>query len=144
MPELSNDQIDKHFAGNPHYGGCYPKDELPARLGNKFAILNMQNADDGHGTHWVLLYNVRPREVIYFDSMGEVPPVKIKQFMARTGKKQTINKYQLQPLNSTSCGWWDIAAATAFDKGQSLPQFISHFSQHDIGGNDRDLHHLFF
>lgn len=144
MPELSNDQIDNHFKGDAAYGGCYAKDEMPRNLAGKFVILNMQNSDDGQGTHWVLLYNCKPKQVIYFDSMGEVPPVKVKEFMNRTGKKQVFNKYQLQPLNSTSCGWWDIAAATAFQHGQSLSQFVSHFSQHDIKGNDRDLHKLFF
>jgi hypothetical protein len=144
MPELSNVQIDEYFHSNPDYAGCFAKDELPMDMGNKFAILNMQNSRDGGGTHWVLLYNVDPKQVVYFDSMGEVPPVKIKQFMNRTGKKQVVNKLQLQPLKSSSCGWWDIAAAVAFEKGQSLSQFVSHFSQHDIEGNDSDLHRLFF
>lgn len=143
LKELSNVDLDKCFASDSSYGGCYSKDQLPRTLGSKFYVVNMQNEKDGGGTHWVLLDNRNPKLVQYVDSMGEVPPTIVKKLMSSTGKKKAINKFQLQPMGTDACGWYAIAAATTFQEGKSMADFISHFDLQNPHNNDRILASLF-
>lgn len=143
LKELSNDDIDRCFAGDSDYGGCFSKDRLPKSLGSKFYVVNMQDEEKGNGTHWTMVYDCKPSEVIYMDSMGEVPPQSVKKLMNKTRKKQLINRFQLQPMGSSSCGWWCIAVAKALEKGVPMEDFILHFDMHDPEKNDKTLAALF-
>lgn len=143
LKELSNVDIDRTFVSDPSYGGCYSKDQLPPHLDAKFYVLNMQNENAGPGTHWTMLDNRDPKIVQYFDSMGQVPPTIVKKLMNSTRKKKVINKFQLQPMGSVTCGWWAIAAATAFEEGKSMADFIAHFDLQHPAANDSILASLF-
>lgn len=139
LRELSDKDIDAVFQNDPGYGGSVSKDRLPSSLPKKFYVVNMQNENDGSGTHWILLDNRNPKTVVFSDSMGEVPPRSVKTLMTKTHKPQTINKFQLQPIGSSSCGWWCIMTAQALAKGMPLSDFISHFSMNDPPKNDQIL-----
>ena len=112
-------------------------------MNGKFCVVNMEDSDKGHGTHWVLLYDVRPSEVIYFDSMGQVPPTQIKAFMKRTGKKQVINKLELQALGSVVCGYWCEMVADLLNKGESMSAIQHHFSDTSPQYNDELIKRYF-
>ena len=142
LKELSNRDIDAMCNNDRGYGGCFSKDELPRSLGRKYYILNMQDSNDGGGTHWVLLDNRSPKAIQYFDSMGSIPPSIVKRLMRTTGKKQVINKFELQPVGSVTCGWWAIAAAKALEK-MEMSDFISHFDMNNFKRNDKTLATLF-
>lgn len=146
LPELTNNQIDEHFAHNPHYSGCFPKDRLPSTrdLSNKFVFVNLQSSTQGNGTHWTLLFNCRPDCVIYFDSMGEVPPNEVSLRMRETNKKQIYNQHDFQPLNTSSCGWWCIYVANLLQKGKSLDEIVAHFHNSNVGHNEELLRNYFF
>lgn len=77
------------------------------------------------------------------DSMGQVPPSSVKRLMNATRKKKVINKFELQPLGTDACGWYAIAAATAFGEGKSMADFIAHFDLNDPSKNDTILARLF-
>lgn len=139
LKELSNVDIDRMLHNDRGYGGCMSKDDLPRTLGRKFYILNMQDSEDGGGTHWTLLDNRQSNSVQYFDSMGQVPPKIVKRLMRSTGKKQIINKFELQPMGSVTCGWWAIAAAKALGNGMPMADFITLFDMHDFKKNDKEL-----
>lgn len=141
LKELSNVDIDQMASSLRGYGGCMSKDELPRSLGRKFYVVNMQDSNKGGGTHWVLTDN-RGKQVIYFDSMGEVPPTSIKSRMKATGKKQVINNIELQPMGSVTCGWWCLAAAKALQH-MSLSDFVREFSPQDFKANDKQLASMF-
>lgn len=143
LKELSNVDIDKCFVSNPGYGGCYSKDQLPRSLGGKFYVVNMQSENAGSGTHWTMVDDRNPKIVNYMDSMGQVPPSSVKRLMKDTGKKQVINKFELQPMGTDACGWYCIAAATAFEEGKSMSDFISHFDLNDPSKNDKILAGMF-
>ncbi len=144
LKELSNVAIDRALATSPSYGGCYSKDKLPSPpLPSKFYVVNMQNEQAGGGTHWVLLDNRNPHTVNYFDSMGEVPPTSVKRLMASTGKKKAINRFELQPMGTDSCGWWCIAAAAAAEEGKTMSDFISMFDLDTPTHNEKLLASMF-
>jgi hypothetical protein len=127
LPELSNQFIDRYYKQQPHYAGCFPKDKLPTDIAGKFCIVNLQSSRAGDGTHWTLLYNVNPSSISYFDPMGEIPPESVERVMNKTGKRCEINNIDLQPINSSSCGWWCMYAADHLLKGWSLPTITSTF-----------------
>lgn len=130
LPELTNVQLDHHFGNNPYYVGTYAKNQLPSeeKLKGRFIITNLQSSDAGHGTHWTLLYNVNPKTVIYFDPIGEIPPQSIHNLMEKTGKSTQVNAYDLQPLGTSSCGWWCIYVAQRLLSGKSLDSIVHEFS----------------
>lgn len=80
---------------------------------------------------------------VFVLQMGQVPPTEVKRLMVKTGKKQSINKFQLQPMGSDSCGWWAVAAAQSLGAGIPLADFILHFDLKDPPKNDRILASMF-
>lgn len=145
MPELTNTQIDQHFAHNDSYAGCFPKNKLPSagELSNKFVFVNLQSSTQGNGTHWTLLFNCQPRNVIYFDSMGQVPPQEVTARMKETGKSQQYNTHDFQPIDTSSCGWWCIYAANVLQRGKSLDDIVQHFHNSSVGHNEELLRNYF-
>lgn len=73
--------------------------------------------------------------------MGEVPPTKVKKLMNGAKKQQVINRFEIQPMGSVTCGWYCITAAKALTKG-TMEDFIAKFSMRDFKGNDRTLRRL--
>jgi hypothetical protein len=108
---LSNFEIEDFLTNDPLFGGSFSKDMLPFPPQPKFYILNLDKST-GPGTHWVLLYNVRPSHVIYFDSFGMPPPRIVNKYMNQTGKRIVINKVNLQNIKSNCCGWYCLYVAT--------------------------------
>lgn len=102
---LSNTQIDNYYAGNGYYGGCYPKDELPDKIENKFYIINLDDSD-GEGTHWTLIFNVNVPAVIYFDPFGVVPPMNAIRLMKTSRKRIYYSMLELQNIMSNLCGYY--------------------------------------
>lgn len=135
--ELSNQDLDAYFAGNRDYHSCISKNQIDQSLNGKFCVVNMQDSGAGQGTHWTLLYDVRPDECIYFDSMGQVPPKKVKDFMRKTKKYVIYNPLQLQALGSIVCGYWCEMIADLLNKGESMQQIIAHFSSSSPKHNDQ-------
>lgn len=143
FPELSNTDLDRYFASDPHYHPAISKNELSDSSRNHFTVLNLQSSDAGGGTHWTLLYDVRPHEVIYFDSMGNVPPRKVASFMKRTGKERIYNPLQLQAMGSVLCGYWAEMIADLLNRGQSMENIYQHFSSSSPTHNDDVIRQYF-
>jgi hypothetical protein len=49
------------------FGGVYSKDQMSELKRDKFYIINLQDHDEGNGTHWTVLYYNKPLDSIYFD-----------------------------------------------------------------------------
>ncbi len=89
--------------------GVYSKDELE-RI-DKYEgsyYVNMQDSDDGNGTHWVFMYIDKEGKALYFDSFGIPPPVEIENFL-KMFKPFYVNDRQIQDMKSTNCGFYWIA-----------------------------------
>lgn len=63
--------------------------------------------------------------------------------MRATGKDKAINKFQLQPMDSITCGYWCIAAAKAFDRGMPMADFIAKFDLQNPKKNDMTIKRMF-
>lgn len=139
--ELSDVQINNIFAGNPQYIPCVSKNQLTSAkdLGNRFVIVNMQDSNKGNGTHWVLLYNCLPNHIIYFDSMGEVPPQNILKIIKQSGKKLLKNPYELQTMGTVTCGYFCIVVVMMLHGGYSFQKILESFNLNDTSSNEKKV-----
>jgi len=133
-------------ADHKFVGKVYMKDELPDTLEkNKWYIINLQNSDEGNGTHWVCFKTPASKEpMIYFDPLiGGDPPIEVLEHAKKSGVQ--FHMMEIQNENSTACGWFCVACILS-DKGAGsslvhFKRFISHFS-FDTDRNDLILHNL--
>lgn len=103
LQELSNfDILDILDKKNISINGVYSKDLLP-KLKKGFYVINIQNSQDGDGTHWTCLYFGDNN--IYFDSFGSPAPVEVQEHL----KDYFFNDKQVQNIDSSACGYYCIA-----------------------------------
>lgn len=124
------------------------KDALPFQLEKGWYIANMQNQDEGNGSHWVcFLYD--GLESVYFDSYGVDPPMDILSRVAHNNRPNEIllpqevqnaihiiNKKQIQALlGDDNCGLYCIGIICFFsqfnnvENSKKLKMFQNIFSR---------------
>lgn len=91
--------------------GVFSKDKLPDTPSHGGYVINMQDSDEGHGTHWVALVVHPDRRAEYFDSFGIGPPTAVSDFIAP--RRIEWSQKHIQNINSGVCGsyclaflWW--------------------------------------
>jgi hypothetical protein len=106
---LTNFEIED-IADNLKLGiiGVFSKNQLPHRRAVGSYYVNLQDAEDGDGTHWVFFKIFDDAKAIYFDSFGLPPPQDINKFLLPF-KPVASNNRQIQDLKSEMCGWFCIA-----------------------------------
>lgn len=68
-------------------------------------IINMENSDDGAGTHWVAIWFDKNQSIpLYFDSFGIDPPMAMIEFMKKWHNKCIFSTKEIQNINSGFCG----------------------------------------
>ena len=95
----------KDFKLDNHFGGVYSKDQLPELIKDKFYIINLQDQDDGGGTHWTVFYYNYPSTSIYFDSYGFIAPQDVQNKIT----PYIFNDAEIQDFNSSACGYFCIS-----------------------------------
>jgi hypothetical protein len=101
---LSNVDIERILKSrNINVNDIISKDLLPEKLKNGWYIINLQNHNEGNGTHWVCLKV--GEQNLYFDSFGVIYPSIIEQKLNNV----LYNVKQIQNFKSSSCGWFCIA-----------------------------------
>jgi hypothetical protein len=119
MNTLTNIQIDEMLKNIKNYYGCFSKDEIRTKLKEGFYVINLQNRNDGDGTHWCILY-ITNHYQLWFDSYGFICPENIDKLC----NKLVFSEKMVQSLDSSSCGYYVIL-------------FILNMNQYNI--NDRNL-----
>ena len=147
MNELSNFDIInliKDYKLDYCFGGIYSKDLLPRPLRRtKFYIVNMQDHDEGNGTHWVVFYYNNPLTSIYFDSFGFVAPTDVENRIT----PYIFNDADVQDYNSSACGYFCIAFIKFLhnkqDKQEAYKGFLKLFKNETVK-NDKILQRLLY
>ena len=107
--ELSNIDIIniiKDLKLDKYFGGIYSKNELPKQMmRKKFYIINLQNSDEGGGTHWTCFYFNKPLTSIYFDAFGFLAPKEVQNRIS----PYIFNDQDIQDYDSSACGYFCIA-----------------------------------
>jgi hypothetical protein len=83
--------------------GVFSKDELPKRHYIGSYYINMENSDEGNGTHWIFCKINDDGKALYFDSFGIYPPENIDTFLTMFKPFMRSNR-QIQDIRSESCG----------------------------------------
>jgi hypothetical protein len=86
--------------------GVFSKDKLPPRVRVGAYIINLQDYDDGPGTHWVSMNISFDKKVTYFDSFGLPPPTEVKDFVGQYPVMSNIR--HIQHLRSDLCGFYAL------------------------------------
>lgn len=140
--EISNTKINKILSGIPYYQGCYSKSELinlPKKIGSY--IINMENAFDENGnglpgTHWCSLF-VGTEKCLYIDSFGVIYPTEVKDFCQ--DKILNYNKTQIQSLDSSCCGYYEMYFVDMITNGNTLKACLDPFYKTLFDLNDEIL-----
>ena len=134
---IKNRNLEKHF------GGIYSKDQLPELIKDKFYIVNLQDHDEGGGTHWTAFYYNYPSTSIYFDSYGFIAPRDVQKQIT----PYIFNDKDIQDFNSSACGFYCIAFIKFLhdktDKEQMYKTFLKLFKLDTIK-NDKILQELLY
>jgi len=102
--------------------GVFSKDRMPNEKQVGSYIINMQNEDDGSGTHWVAIKLFKTRKCCYFDSFGVGMPMEIDEW-TKNFKPVATNNRQIQDIKSQMCGFFCLS-------------FIEFFQNFDDETND--------
>jgi hypothetical protein len=141
MNTLTNIQIDALLKNIKNYKGCFSKDEIRTKLADGYYVINLQDSNDGNGSHWCCLF-VSKYFDLYFDSYGFICPENIEQLC----DKIIYSEKMLQSLNSSSCGYYVILFImymNKFDINDKMlivkyNNFINLFNN-DVNMNDKIL-----
>lgn len=147
MNELSNFElidIIKDMKLDYHFGGVFSKDQLPKELiREKFYIVNLQDHDEGSGTHWTVFYYNKPLTSIYFDSYGFIAPLDVENSI----KPYIYNNAEIQDFDSSACGYFCIAFIKFLhnkdNKQEAYKTFLKLFKQQTLK-NDKILHNMLY
>ena len=147
MNELSNFElidIIKDMKLDYHFGGVFSKDQLPKELiREKFYIVNLQDHDEGSGTHWTVFYYNKPLTSIYFDSYGFIAPLDVENSI----KPYIYNNGEIQDFDSSACGYFCIAFIKFLhnkdNKQEAYKTFLKLFKLQTLK-NDKILHNMLY
>ena len=123
----------------PTFKGVFPLDRIPTTVFQKPAslIINCSPVSQP-GSHWVALFlpaNNQPLE--YFDSIGRPP---LKREIGTVIKNNAIDwlhsNKRLQSPFATTCGQYCILYIQHRCRGESMQQFLNHFSKENLTDND--------
>jgi hypothetical protein len=127
-----------------NFNGIFSKDLLPDALVNGWYIINLENHDEGNGTHWTCLKITNDRMNIYFDSFNFVAPESVDEKIM----PYIYNDKQIQDVTSSACGWYCVACMHYMEKHNTIgdylafKDFINMFSKNQ-DYNDGILHRYF-
>lgn len=137
MTNFEIQRMLKHVKG---FVGVYCKDELPAHpKKGESMVVNLQDANDGGGTHWVALVNEADYE--YFDPFGIYPPDVVVEYMKKTDGA-VYNTWKIQDVSSIMCGYYCCYYILERASGRSANDVLLDFDQ-DSTENETKLRKYF-
>lgn len=94
--------------------GVFSKDMLPKERVAGSYIINLQDYDDGDGTHWVCFKIFDNGKCCYMDSFGMPMPPDVNSFLMKF-KPVAVNNRIIQDIKSDKCGYFCIAFIKYFN-----------------------------
>lgn len=102
--------------------GVFSKNMMPEERVCGSYIINLQDYEDGQGTHWVCCKIFPNKEAIYFDAFGIASPLDVNNFLSPFKPVAQSNRH-IQDTKSDKCGYFCLA-------------FIKYFNNFDYKKND--------
>ena len=112
---LTNFDIEK-IAEENNYDlvGVFSKNQMPKERVTGSYVINLQDAEDGEGTHWVACKIFDNKTCCYFDPFGLPPPPDVSEFLMLF-KPIASNNRTIQDFKSIKCGYFCLAFIKYFD-----------------------------
>lgn len=104
-----------------NFNGVFSKDLLPSHLSSGWYIINLQDHDDGNGSHWTCFKVTNDKVNIYFDSYNAPAPKVISERI----KPYFYCDKQLQDKISSACGWFCIACINYIEKHNHISDYLA-------------------
>jgi len=122
--------------------GVFSKDKLPKRHQIGSYYINLQNFNDGDGTHWCLMkiYNdgdldehkIKGRtphtKALWFDPFGLDMPREIEEYL-EDYKPIPYSNRQIQGISQTECGWYCLACDLSLERKDDKETYLEHFEK---------------
>jgi hypothetical protein len=102
--------------------GVFSKNLMPEKRVCGSYIINLQDFEDGGGTHWVACKIFPNKQAVYFDAFGMPMPLDVNQFLNPFTPVGHSNRH-IQDVKSEMCGFFCLA-------------FIKYFNNFNYKKND--------
>ena len=102
--------------------GVFSKNMMPNERVAGSYIINLQDYEDGEGTHWVCCKIFSNKKCCYFDPFGMPMPVDVNKFLMPFKPIAQSNRH-IQDTKSDKCGYFCLA-------------FIKHFNNFNTKKKD--------
>ena len=128
--------------------GVFSKNKLPTERRVGSYIINLQDYEDGNGTHWSVFKIFDNGKCCYFDSFGTIYPEDVGEFL-KIFKPIAWNNRHIQAVKSENCGRFCLLFIKYFndfdtkknDVFEAYDDFLNIFSN-DVNKNDKILFEL--
>lgn len=126
-----NRVMNKYKWMRDEFCGVIPIDFLPTeRVKRPCSFIVNTDSSSLPGKHWFAIYLTKNGLIEYFDSFG-IKPLnnEVYDFLKINGNKWTYNKFQIQDINSSSCGKICALFLAYRNKGLKYRDFVNIFSK---------------
>ena len=134
---LSNFDLLKwvEFLKIKNFKGIFSRDSKDHLHKTGSCIINLDD-EIGNGTHWVAT-DIKGKNVFYFDSFAQPPPVEFVSYAKRIGKQIIFNSgHPIQELQSVRCGYYCLYFLNEIRR-KSFYDVLKVFSLNDPMKNER-------
>jgi hypothetical protein len=130
---LSEEQIFRFLRNHPKsrhvFLECVPSDEIKKARRHPYALIVNTDNSRGQGIHWTAFFVTSPNSVEYFDSFGQPPQGKIKEFYESFNHRKRSIEYLQSPF-SNSCGPYALYFVLRRCGGISFDRIIDSLKLH--------------
>ena len=140
---LSNFDLLKwvEFLKIKNFKGIFSRDSKDHLHKTGSCIINLDD-EVGNGTHWVAT-DIKGKNVFYFDSFAQPPPIEFVHYAKRIGKEIFFNSgHPIQELQSVRCGYYCLYFLNEIRK-KSFYDVLKVFSLNDPMKNERFIKEYF-
>jgi hypothetical protein len=113
--------------------GVFSKDRLPKKHQIGSYYINLQNFNDGDGTHWCLMKIYKDNskskpKALWFDPFGLDMPREIEEYL-EDYKPIPYSNRQIQGISQTECGWYCLACDYSLEQKDDKETYLEHFEK---------------
>ena len=140
---LSNFDLLKwvEFLKIKNFKGIFSRDSKDHLHRTGSCIINLDD-EIGNGTHWVAT-DIKGKNVFYFDSFAQPPPIEFVHYAKRIGKEIFFNSgHPIQELQSVRCGYYCLYFLNEIRR-KSFYDVLKVFSLNDPMKNERFIKEYF-
>ena len=118
-----------------NFKGSFSRDSKDHLHKTGSCIINLDD-EIGNGTHWVAT-DIKGKNVFYFDSFAQPPPIEFVHYAKRIGKEIFFNSgHPIQELQSVRCGYYCLYFLNEIRR-KSFYDVLKVFSLKDPMKNER-------